>query len=338
MLDQSQPTFLLASGNPALVAVFEPVLLAAGARVERASTGEAALASLTAHHAPTLALLDVDLPGQETGELLAAARVGLEHRFPVVLVCASVNERCRSLLAQGLIDDIVPGWVDPASAPAISANNAYLRLRLDIVLRAHRRMRELELLREAAALNSQTDPLTGAYNRATLLGMLFRETDRVQRMNTALCMILFDIDDFGHWNTRLGAIACDDLLLQTVGRVRRLLRSYDLLGRVGKDEFLAALPGCSAGNAALLAERMRTEVFATPFHVAGRAVRLSACFGIAASQGRSPVVVLRDAEQTLQAAKSAGPESIQCPGDSSPSHVPPVAFLATPAGDDLLGW
>ena len=103
-----------------------------------------------------------------------------------------------------------------------------------------------------------------------MLGRLFRETDRVQRMNTALSFILFDIDDFGHWNSRLDTSACDDLLASVAERVGRLLRSYDLLGRVGKDEFLVALPGCSALNAGLLAERMRTEVFAEPFD-AGRA-------------------------------------------------------------------
>ena len=37
--------------------------------------------------------------------------------------------------------------------------------------------------------------------------MLFRETDRVQRMNSSMSLILFDIDDFGHWNSRLGVDA-----------------------------------------------------------------------------------------------------------------------------------
>jgi diguanylate cyclase (GGDEF)-like protein len=75
-------------------------------------------------------------------------------------------------------------------------------------------------LREAAALNAQTDRLTGVYNRETMLAMLFRETDRVQRMKSSLCMILFDIDDFGHWNSRLGSAACDDLLCQVVAAPR----------------------------------------------------------------------------------------------------------------------
>ena len=60
------------------------------------------------------------------------------------------------------------------------------------------------MLREAAALNAQMDRLTGVYNRETMLSMMFRETDRVQRMKSSLCVILFDIDDFGHWNLAAG--------------------------------------------------------------------------------------------------------------------------------------
>jgi two-component system, cell cycle response regulator len=193
-------------------------------------------------------------------------------------------------------------------------------------------------MREAAARGQQIDCLTGAYSRDTILSLLFRETDRVQRMNTALSVILLDIDDFGHWNSRLGPAACDELLIRVAERTGRLLRSYDLLGRVGKDEFLAVLPGCSAVNAALLAERMRAEVFAAPFSLGGHSVRLSACFGIAPSQGRSPIVVLREAEEALRLARETGPETIHC-GTGCPEPLPaPVAFLSPISGDDLLAW
>ena len=171
-----------------------------------------------------------------------------------------------------------------------------------------------------------------------MLAMLFRETDRVQRMKSSLCVILFDIDDFGHWNSRLGTEACDELLCQVVARSTRLLRSYDLLGRPGKDEFLMALPGCSSANAVIMAERLRVDVFCAPFRVGGDAIRLSACFGIASSLGRSPVVVLREAEQALLVAKATGPESIQCAGDSPQPDAAPVAFLSPTSGDELLAW
>jgi diguanylate cyclase (GGDEF)-like protein len=323
------PTFLLASPEPALLTAIEPVLLANGARVEIVLTAEAALAAMTAAEPPSLALLDANLTGMEVNQLLAAVRANVSaRRLPIVLISDTVTQEGLDRLAEGAIDDLI----------LRSAESAYWRLRIDLLMRICRCARELEALREAAVQNAQTDHLTGVYNRETILAMLFRETDRVQRMKNPLCMILFDIDDFGHWNSRLGAEACDDLLCKAATRTSGLLRTYDLLGRPGMDEFLIALPGCSTANAVLLAERLRLEVFSQPFHVGGESIRLSACFGIASSQGRAPVVVLREAEQALQWAKAAGPESIQCAGDCPQSSAAPVAFLSPSSGDELLAW
>ncbi|HEY1208313.1 MAG TPA: diguanylate cyclase [Terracidiphilus sp.] len=338
MLANSTPTFILASPDPALLAELEPVLAADGARVEIHLSARTALLAITAAHAPTLALIDVNLPefiqqgmdpGMSMGQFLASARSDSVGRHnPIVLISDTVTQEWIDRLAEGVIDDLVPRSIDPA----------FLHLRLQAVLREHRRSHELEMLREVAAFSAQTDRLTGVYNRETMLSMLFRETDRVQRMNSSLCMILFDIDDFGHWNTRLGTEICDELLCQVATRTARLLRSYDLLGRVGKDEFLIALPGCSSINAVIMAERLRMDVFSSPFRVNGEAVRISACFGIAASMGRSPVVVLREAEQALLVAKASGPESIQCAGDFPEPSAAPVAFLSSTSEDELLAW
>jgi diguanylate cyclase (GGDEF)-like protein len=325
----SPSVILLASPDPAVLAALEPALSVGGARVEIVLSADAVRMALTAPHAPALALLDVNLPGVEMGQLLAAARdEAIGRRFPIVLISDTMTAEWSDRLAEGVIDDVI--------SPTIEA--AFLRVRIDAVLRHHHQSRELDLLREAAALNAQVDRLTGVYNRETMLSMLFRETDRVQRMNSSLCMILFDIDDFGHWNSRLGTNTCDELLCMVVSRTARLLRTYDILGRAGKDEFMIALPGCSTVNAVMMAERLRIDVFCTPFRLAGEAIRLSACFGIVASHGRSPIVVLREAEQALLMAKVSGPETIQCAGDSPQSAAPPVAFLSPTSGDELLAW
>jgi len=329
MLVNFPPNYLLASHEPSLLAAIQPLLQATGARVDIALSAEAALASMTAAAPPGLALLDANLPGMETSQLLAAARAeSIGKSFPIVLISDTVTDEWTRRLAEGVIDDLI----------LRTAETSYWQLRLSLVLRTHHMVRELDALRESTAMNVLVDRLTGVYNREAMMAMLFRETDRVQRLNSSLSLILFDIDDFGHWNSRLGAEACDDLLCQIVTRTTRLLRSYDLLGRPGKDEFLIILPGCSKVNAALLAERLCQEVFSTPFRIDGESVRLSACFGIALSHGRSPVVVLREAEEALQWARNAGPESIQYFGDAQRAAHPPVTFLLPSSGDELVAW
>jgi len=329
MLAHPQPTFLLASSDTGLLTAIEPTLLAAGARIDIVLTAEAALAAISGPRPRNLILLDAELPGMPMGQLLATLRAESDSpRVPIVLIADTVTQEGIDRLADGAVDDLILRSAEPA----------YWQLRLDLVLRNQRMAHELESLRDASLRNAQLDRLTGVYNRETLFAMLFRETDRVQRGQTAMCMVLFDIDDFGHWNSRLGVDACDELLCQIATRTAALLRSYDVLGRPGMDEFLVALPLCTPANAMTLTERLRTEVFSTPFHAGGEAIRLSACFGIAVSHGRSPVVVLREAEKALEWAKAAGPESIQCFG-TQPQPLPtPVTFLSATSGDELLAW
>lgn len=326
-----QPNFLLASDSPRLIADLRPILASLGVSrdtesafdaVQTAATTEAALQAASSTSIE-LILLDADLPGLDLAAFLASLTAPLAGT--VILIAPTTTPDLLGYLEKGLIQDIL----------TLHAHPIYWRLRINAVSRSRRQARQLELLRQTAAARAQSDPLTGALNRAALLSLLFRETDRSQRMGTSLSLILFDIDDFADWRGRLGNIVCDDLLLQITSRVRRLLRSYDLLGRLATERFAAVLPGCQLANAALLSERMRLEVFATPLHAAGRTLRLTACFGVAACKGRSPIVVLREAEQAVIAAQSAGPESIQCAESTAPSRVPPMTL---PSSDDPLAW
>jgi two-component system, cell cycle response regulator len=329
MSDSTSALFLLVSADAALLAKVEPFVLAGGACVRVVLSAEAARATIAESSSLEVILIDAALPGAPTVQLLAAVRADVNAASaPIVLIAEAVTAEWVDLLAAGAIDDVMLRSAEPA----------YWQVRIDRALRSHQMATELERLREAALRNAQVDRLTGVYNRESMLSMLFRETDRVQRANSPLSLVLFDIDDFGHWNSRLGAEACDELLCQVAGRTGSLLRSYDLLGRPGKDEFLIALPSCTIACAMVLAERLRRDVFAVPFQVAGESIRLSACYGIAASHGRSPVVVLREAEKALEWASAAGPETIQCFGRAPNPQPPPVSLFSSASGDELLAW
>lgn len=333
---QELPVFLLASPDPSLLTALEPALTDSGAKVQVALSLEAALDAIAAHPELALVVLDATLPARDKDmdprmnidRLLAEVRAKeANSKLAIVLISDTVTENWTDRIAEGIINDVILRDAEPA----------YWRLRIEMLLRNRQNAHELEAIREALALNEKTDHLTGVYNRETILTMLFRETDRVQRMNGFLSLLLLDIDDFGHWNSRLGNEACDALLRQIGERITRMLRSYDILGRPGKDEFLLVLPGCSAVNTVMLAERIRLDVFCVPFRVGNDSIRLSACFGVASSQGRSPVVALREAEQALHWARASGPESIQCYGDFPHSLDGPVAYLSS-SGDGLLAW
>ncbi|WP_263358070.1 GGDEF domain-containing protein [Acidicapsa ligni] len=325
------PLVLLASPDASLTFSVRAILESFGSQVIAVGDGDTLLAAIGTHRPqnfPSILLLDAQLPGIADGMLLAAVHDSGIHRQSALAVIVGqvvangrAPEELIARLQEGVIDDIVPRNADAAG----------WSIHLSTMKRGHQLYCELEEMREAASIEVQHDRLTGLFNRETMLSILFRETDRVQRLHGALSLMLFDLDDFGHWNGEFGVDVCDQLLQQVAARTGRTLRSYDLLGRLGKDEFLLALPGCSTVNAVMLADRMRMEVFDELFTVGNGEnavqVQLTACFGITASGGRSPVVVLREAERALAQAKESGPDTIRCASE---------ARLTTGAGDAPL--
>ena len=322
------PTCLLASPEPALLAIVEPILLASGTRVEVALSAQTALDIIEAGTPLAMALIDANLQGMEIGDLLVRARASCTNGFPIVLITDTVTPDWIDRVTEGLLDDLI----------LRAENPAYWQVRLRMALQTHRQGRNLKALREKFAKNARLDHLTGVYNRETLLLALSREIRQVRRTNGALSLLLLDIDDFGHWNLRLGTEACDELLRQVVVRASRMLRRYDSIGRPGKDEFLLVLPNCGVSSAVLLADRLRVEVFCEPFRVNGESIRLSACFGISSSNGIAAGQLLLEAEQALVCAKDTGPESIQCFGENPAHEVSPVTFLSAESGETLLAW
>ncbi len=164
--------------------------------------------------------------------------------------------------------------------------------------------------RISLSLEPSAKALKATYDRDALLTMLFRETDRAQRMKTALCLLAIGIDATGDEFPLPNTHAHDEFPRQVASRLLRHLRSYDLLGRIGEKTFLAVLPGCEDTVAAALAERITRLVFAQQFTTSGISLKLAPSFGIAASEGRSPIVVLRAAEEALCRARQLGPGAI----------------------------
>lgn len=300
---------LVATRSPALSQGLEASLRDCGCRIVSVGTADAAVEAMRGGVIPGLVLLDVELLGAELDRVLAGMNAGGGgRRFPIVLVCDGETAAWRDRLEEGVIDDLIPGTL----------TDFHWRVRVEVALRAFRERRELERVRQTAAeLDRDTDAVTGLCTREALLSVLFRETDRVQRMNTPLSLMVFEVDDFEHWRRRLKLAGWDELVQEVVARIRRLLRAYDVFARTGAAAFALCLPGCALVNAVTLAERIRMEVFNVPFQARGWPVQMTVSFGIAPSHGRSPLVVMRGAERALRMAQAEGAESIRSSQEES---------------------
>lgn len=301
-------SLVLVSGDPHLVERLRSVFAALGLGITVTTDRVLDAVGRIQPGQRGMLLLDSHLPEVANGLLLATlAEEGAHRRNAIALIADQVTDAWIARLREGVIDDIVPR----------SAETSEWLTHLSSMERGHTLYCELEQLRESSLLDVEHDQVTGMFNRSTTLSILFRETDRVQRLSGTLTVILFGVDNFSQWQEQLGEAGCNELLRQLARRAEPTLRSYDLLGRMGDCEFLVALPGCSTVDAMMLAERLRSDVFGTPLHLplgleAGTEVWCTASFAIASSRGRSPLVVLREAEQTLERCRQAGPDGMRC--------------------------
>ena len=293
----SPSRLLLGTGNRELGHRFGEILARLRYSVQPAGDGAEALRILQGPNPPEIALLDSGLSEQGGLELSAEVkrRFGNKHIW-IMLLSATADPATVAAAADAGVDDLL----------LYSVSEADLHVRLTIAGRVQEMARQIETQAQAVSFHASHDHLTGLWNRESLLRLLFPETDRVQRIGTPLAFLLLDLDRFASVNTDYGYEAGDKILQELANRLRRYLRSYDLIGRCGEDEFLIALPGCNSSQALHLASRIRTILLRRPFDAGRCMVALTTSIGLAQSRGRSALVVLREAERALANAKLEG--------------------------------
>ena len=173
-------------------------------------------------------------------------------------------------------------------------------------------------------------------DRDELITTLFRETDRAQRLKTGLALVLCGIDGWEDWRSRLDKATVTEVEQEITKRIVRILRCYDSLGLFGDGEYCVILPGCNGFNAVRMAERFREDVFNSTIFARGEELQMEACFGVAGSGGRSPLVVLRNAENALQKARARGTGSIE--RSSYDAEPDPATFPSPVVEDKVLLW
>jgi len=121
--------------------------------------------------------------------------------------------------------------------------------------------RERNAARAAAYVRAATiDVVSGLFNRRYFRARLEEELERSRRQQSALTLMMIDVDDFKRVNDSFGHLAGDGILCETADIVRRSVRLFDVCTRFGGDEFAIIMPGIAADRAGLVAERIRSRV------------------------------------------------------------------------------
>jgi len=249
-----------------------------------------------------LVLCDLEMPGLDGAKLLHASRTRAEPVPFLVLTAEADAERKARLLREGARDAITKPY---HLADLIARIELHLeRVRLEAELREKNRL--LEQL-------SVTDPLTGLRNRRYLDEILRLDFLRARRFGHPLSVILVDVDHFKLVNDRFGHVAGDEVLRSVADRLAGRLRSSDVVGRFGGEEFLFVLSGVARRGARVMAERRRGEIEARPVDLGdGRVTAVTVSAGVASfiPSMREVQDLLRAADEALYRAKAAGRNQI----------------------------
>jgi diguanylate cyclase (GGDEF)-like protein len=161
----------------------------------------------------------------------------------------------------------------------------------------------IELRRQAT-----TDGLTGALNRRAFRDESERAIALAARHRTNLAVIGFDLDFFKRVNDTYGHAAGDEVLVGVTGAVRATLRSGDIFGRTGGEEFWIILPHTDREGALAVAEKLRQAIAELVFKFEGKPVGITASFGLTRLSliAKDLDTLMAQADAALYSAKSAG--------------------------------
>jgi diguanylate cyclase (GGDEF)-like protein len=157
---------------------------------------------------------------------------------------------------------------------------------------------------------SLTDPLTGLPNRRYLQDRLFEEVERSKRYNTPLSFMIIDVDRFKSYNDIYGHTNADRVLVKTAQILRASVRAIDMSARFAGDEFCIVLPETELGDAARIAERLRSSVCETEFssEQGDSMARVTISIGLSSfsDSRQSPLAIINTADRALYQAKARG--------------------------------
>jgi two-component system cell cycle response regulator len=249
-----------------------------------------------------IVIVSLNLTAEDGLRLCSRLRSGERTRSIPILMVGDETDMKR--VAQGL--EI--GAHDYILRP-VDRNELLARVRTQI-----RRKRYQDRLRanyESSLSMALTDSLTELYNRRHLMVHLEKLLIKNRDSRKSLCVLTLDIDHFKKVNDTYGHGAGDEVLKTFANRIKDGLRVFDLVARLGGEEFVVVLPDVSLDVAMQVADRLRRAVAGKLFDisVAPGAIPVTVSIGAAmAMHGEERTVdsILKASDEELYRAKENG--------------------------------
>ena len=173
-------------------------------------------------------------------------------------------------------------------------------------------IQQLEIEKQTALLNANTDSLTGLPNRRYFDKALNTEFHRFRRTGAPMSFIMLDVDHFKKFNDNYGHVAGDECLRQIGNTLKTLVgRATDIVARYGGEEFAVILTNTDQNGAVTLAERIRkaVESLAIPHSASSISEFVTISLGVVtvdSTRLENPEQIVDLADEAMYSAKKAG--------------------------------
>ena len=290
---------LVVEDDPMFRKILRSWLESWGYQVTVAEDGAEAWEMLQEIRAPHLLILDWIMPKMNGIDLCRLVRERANSPYQYILLVTAKDDK------QDLVRGLEAGADDYLSKP-------FDRNELRARLRTGRRILTLQddqlKAREELHLRATHDGLTGVWNRVAILDLLQREFELSARSGTTIGLIMLDVDHFKQVNDSYGHLTGDVVLVDIADRLHHAVRSYDLVGRYGGEEFLIVSPDCDLEQAQMCAERIRLSVAEKPVFADGALIDVTVSAGVAvlSSKLNTERQALAAADTALYRAKAEG--------------------------------
>jgi diguanylate cyclase (GGDEF)-like protein len=192
-----------------------------------------------------------------------------KYIYILLVISRDREEYISGILDAGANDFVFKPFGKNELVSRIKIADKVIRLEEEII---RNKKRILKLVKE--------DPITGLYNRRSLLDEALKEMGRAAREMKFISALMTDITNFNEINNKHGLSIMDELLHECGRRLKTSCRPYDKIGRFSISDFLVFLPDSGKGNAEHVAKRIITSIAKKPFYIKGNKISFSLAIGI----------------------------------------------------------
>jgi len=311
--DSAEAHILVADDSPVYRKLVESTLAHHGYLVSFAKNGREAIDLVSQDH-PTLLITDWEMPDLTGVELSRRIRLSESTSFTYIILLTSKTNKDQ------LIEGLAAGADDYLTKPF---HPGELLARVAVGKRMAELHRQVQTKNRLLEELARTDSLTGLPNRRAIEDWATTGLEGAARHGFPFWVVMADLDRFKSINDTYGHEMGDSVLKRFAQTLRSNIRSSDICGRLGGEEFVAIITYGEKAGIQTAIDRLREEFAREEFEHSTMTFQATASFGIAGFQGRrAPMFqeLLRDADTALYAAKRAGRNRIEF----SPSCPQPV--------------